>query len=134
MRLTITPLSDLTNQHILDLSKIWPNHSQEHLEQWLKSGGNIYAASFNGRLLGAAKVRIEQQQGMISDFFVREVTRRRGVGLYLVEEICRQNSHINNWNMNLQNISDENKTIMVLFLSSCGFHVAPNSHKWEKQT
>lgn len=134
MRLTITPLSDLTDQHFLDLCKIWPNQPKEHIEQWLKFGGKIYAAKFNGRLLGAAKVHIEQQQGMISDFLVREVTRRRGVGLYLMEEICRQNSHINHWNMNLQNTRDENKSIMVQFLSSCGFHTTSNSHEWVKQT
>lgn len=88
MRLTIIPLVNPTEQQYIDLSKIWIDQNRSQLIQNLESGVQFYGARFNERLLAAAKVSIHQQQGVIYDFNVREVTRRRGVGLYLYKRFA----------------------------------------------
>ena len=42
----------------------------------------LFAARFNERLLGAVKIALQDDRAELQDLLVREVTRRRGVGLY----------------------------------------------------
>lgn len=133
MKLTIIALVDPTNQQYLDLYKIWPDQSQNQLNAFLLSGQKIYAARFNDRLLAAAKVQVDHQQGTICHFLVREITRRRGVGLYLLDEICRQQPQVTHWLFSLEGIVDVNKSVMTQFLLACGFIKVPNSEQWEKR-
>ncbi len=51
----------------------------------------IYAARFNERLLAAVRVTLSGTEGALDSLRVREVTRRRGVGQYLLEEVLRNN-------------------------------------------
>ncbi|HGF6560837.1 aspartate 1-decarboxylase autocleavage activator PanM [Providencia sp. PROV188] len=131
MRLTIIPLVNPTEQQYIDLSKIWLDQSRTQLEQNLESGVRFYGARFNERLLAAAKVVIYQQQGTICDFNVREITRRRGVGLYLLQEIFRQQPEIRHWIFDLQGVEPQNKIALEKFLVACGFQPAEETHHWQ---
>lgn len=133
MKLTIIPLVDPTEQQYLDLYKIWTDQTRNHVDDLLKSEQKIYAARFNDRLLGAAKVQINHQQGIISHFLIREITRRRGVGLYLLDEICRQQPQVTHWLFSLEDVTDANKNILIPFLLACGFTETANENQWEKR-
>ncbi len=50
----------------------------------------IYAARFNERLLAAVRVTLSGTEGALDSLRVREVTRRRGVGQYLLEGITAE--------------------------------------------
>ena len=84
MKLTIIRLQHFSDQDRIDLGKIWP--SQDLSTLTLDENHRLYAARFNERLLGAVRVTLRGVEGELSDLCVREVTRRRGVGQYLVEE------------------------------------------------
>ncbi|ELZ5938767.1 MULTISPECIES: aspartate 1-decarboxylase autocleavage activator PanM [Providencia] len=133
MKLTIIPVVDPTDQQYLDLYKIWPDQNQHQIQTLLQSGEKIYAARFNDRLLAAAKMKVDHQQGTIYHFLVREVTRRRGVGLYLLNEICRQEAQVTHWGFSLKEIDEEQKAVMTSFLFACGFTPTPENDLWEKR-
>lgn len=133
MKLTIIPLVDPTEQQYLDLYKIWTDQNRDQMNDLLQSEQKIYAARFNDRLLGAAKLKIDHLQGTISHFLVREVTRRRGVGIYLLDEICRQQPQITHWQFSLEDVTDVNKNILVQFLLACSFTKTSNENLWEKR-
>lgn len=133
MKLTIIPLVDPTDQQYLDLCKIWPDQNQHEIKALLFSGQKLYAARFNDRLLGVAKIQIDKHQGTIYDFLVREVTRRRGVGLYLLDEIFHQQPQVTHWFFSLRGVSEEERAVLVMFLLACGFTATEDSNKWEKQ-
>lgn len=86
MKLTIIRLQHFSDQDRIDLGKIWP--SQDLSTLTLDENHRLYAARFNERLLGAVRVTLRGVEGELSDLCVREVTRRRGVGQYLVKRRC----------------------------------------------
>lgn len=131
MRLTIIPLVNPTEHQYQDLYKIWIDQTQPQLIQALKSDQQFFAARFNDRLLAAAKVSINRSQGTISDFCVREVTRRRGVGLYLLQEICRQQPEVKHWYFNFNRLEVQQKIIIEKFLSACGFSATVKDGEWD---
>ncbi|WP_380183181.1 aspartate 1-decarboxylase autocleavage activator PanM [Kalamiella sp. sgz302252] len=119
MKLTILRLQRLTAQDCLDLSKIWPESDAATLESTLDEHHRLYAAKFNDRLLAAVKVTLTGTQGELTDFRVREVTRRRGVGGYLLEETLAQNAAIRQWWM--ADVSGEDREGLAAFMQKQGF-------------
>ncbi len=83
---------------------------------------------FNERLLGAVRVTLRGVEGELSDLCVREVTRRRGVGQYLVEETLRDNPAINSWRVADHGVED--RGVMAAFMQALGFSAQQNG--WEK--
>ena len=53
---------------------------------------------------------------------MREVTRRRGVGLYLIEDTLRQLPDINVWQLAASEVPSENREEMDAFMKACGFN------------
>ncbi|BBU94649.1 aspartate 1-decarboxylase autocleavage activator PanM [Providencia rettgeri] len=133
MRLTIIPLVNPTEQQYLDLHKIWPDQSPFELAKMCKAGEQFYAARFNDRLLGAAKITVDHNTATLQDFCVREVTRRRGVGSYLLEEICQAIPDISLWKFDISGVARQEKEAMQLFLSANGFNATAQPDIWEKQ-
>ncbi|RPE01468.1 aspartate 1-decarboxylase autocleavage activator PanM [Candidatus Pantoea deserta] len=119
MKLTILRLTTLSQQDQIDLAKIWPNEDIAALEKSLNENSRIYAARFNERLLGALKLAIAGTQGKISQLEVREVTRRRGVGQYLLEETMAQNGSISDWWVADDGSADQSER--AAFMQACGF-------------
>lgn len=119
MKLTIQRITAFTPQDRLDLAKVWPQIDISQLETALSETQRLYAARFNDRLLGGLQLEIRGAQGKISHLSVREVTRRRGVGQYLLEETMVQNSALADWWIADDGEDDQN--IRAAFMQACGF-------------
>lgn len=119
MKLTIIRLHHFSDQDRLDLAKIWPAADIKTLEKALTEEQQIWAARFNDRLLAAVQVTIKGTQGELADFVVREVTRRRGVGSYLLAELLAQNPSITQWW--LADSGVEERAMMAAFMQHSGF-------------
>lgn len=122
MKLTIIRLFECSAQDKIDLAKIWPEYSSASLA--LTDTHRIYAAKFNDRLLGAVRVTLAGNEAALDSLRVREITRRRGVGQYLVEEVIRDNPDITGWWMSDAGVED--RDVMNAFMEAVGF-TAENS-------
>ncbi|WP_148569956.1 aspartate 1-decarboxylase autocleavage activator PanM [Leclercia adecarboxylata] len=126
MKLTIHRLENFSDQDHIDLNKIWPEYSPSSLT--VDETHRIYAARFNERLLGAVRVTLSGTQGALDSLRVREVTRRRGVGQYLIEEMIRDNPSVTSWWM--ADVGVEDRGVMAAFMQALGFTAQSNG--WEK--
>ena len=126
MKLTILRLVSFSDQDHIDLGKIWPEYSPSSLA--VDETHRIYAARFNERLLGAVRVTLSGTQGALDSLRIREITRRRGVGQYLIEEVIRDNSGVTSWWMS--DIGVEDRAIMTAFMQAAGFVERENG--WER--
>lgn len=127
MKLTIIRLENFSAQDRIDLGKIWPEYSAASLT--LDETHRIYAARFNERLLGAVRVTLSTTQGALDSLRIRDVTRRRGVGQYLVEEVLRDNPDVVSWWM--ADVGVEDRDVMAAFMQALGFTAQENG--WEKR-
>lgn len=119
MKLTIQRITALTPQDRLDLAKVWPQIEISQLETALSETQRLYAARFNDRLLGGLQLEIRGTQGKISHLNVREVTQRRGVGQYLLEETMAQNSALSDWW--IADDGEADQSVRAAFMQACGF-------------
>ena len=117
MKLTIIRLVSFTEQDHIDLAKVWPEYSPASLE--VDETHRIYAARFNDRLLGAVRMTLSGTQAALDSLRVRDVTRRRGVGQYLLEEVIRDNPAITTWWITEAGVEDRN--VMAAFAQAMGF-------------
>lgn len=127
MKLTIVRLDNFSDQDLIDLGKIWPEYSASSLS--VDETHRIYAARFNERLLGAVRVTLSGTQGALDSLRVRDITRRRGVGQYLIEEVIRENPDVSSWWM--ADVGVENRSVMAAFMQVLGFTALENG--WEKR-
>jgi hypothetical protein len=125
MKLTIQKLDSLSPQDVLDLAKIWPEQSPSEWQSWLSGNRALFAAKFNERLLAAVKVSLAGESAEMQDLLVREVTRRRGVGLYLVEDTLAQMPEISHWTMKAAA-----EPVLDAFMLACKFHKTADG--WER--
>jgi GNAT superfamily N-acetyltransferase len=119
MKLTIQRLASLTAQDRIDLAKVWPEIDIVQLEAQLSDSQRLYAARFNDRLLAALQLTLSGTLGKITHLNVREVTRRRGVGQYLLEETIAQNSALADWW--IADDGDADQGVRAAFMQACGF-------------
>ncbi|EHG7611171.1 aspartate 1-decarboxylase autocleavage activator PanM [Citrobacter sedlakii] len=127
MKLTIIRLEHFSDQDLIDLGKIWPEYSAASLS--VDETHRIYAARFNERLLGAVRVTLSGAQGALDSLRVREITRRRGVGQYLVEEVIRDHPNVSSWWM--ADVGVEDRGVMAAFMQASGFTAQQDG--WEKR-
>lgn len=117
MKLTIIRLETFSDQDRICLGKIWPGRVPA--ESSLDDTHRLYAARFNERLLAAVRVTLSADQGQLEDLCVREVTRRRGVGQYLLEEVMRDNPQVRRWL--LSKAGAEESLELAAFAKALGF-------------
>ncbi|MFI3407964.1 aspartate 1-decarboxylase autocleavage activator PanM [Citrobacter braakii] len=127
MKLTIVRLDNFSDQDLIDLGKIWPEYSASSLS--VDETHRIYAARFNERLLGAVRVTLSGTQGALDSLRVRDITRRRGVGQYMIEEVIRENPDVSSWWM--ADVGVEDRSVMAAFMQVLGFTAQENG--WEKR-
>ncbi|ESS56148.1 hypothetical protein EDP2_2321 [Enterobacter cloacae S611] len=127
MKLTIIRLTSFSEQDHIDLAKIWPEYSPASLH--IDDTHRIYAARFNDRLLAAVRVTLRGTEGVLDSLRVRDVTRRRGVGQYLVEEVMRDNPAMTSWW--IADIGVEDRAVMAAFAQALGFTAQKDG--WEKR-
>ncbi|QKJ85249.1 aspartate 1-decarboxylase autocleavage activator [Paramixta manurensis] len=131
MKLTIIPLRQFSAQDRIDLQKIWPQADIEKLERQLDDTHRLYAARFNERLLGALRMELSGTQGKLYDLTVREVTRRRGVGQYLLEDALAQNPSITHWW-----VADDGSAaqeVIAAFMQACGFRAQADGWVYQSE-
>ncbi|CAK9886594.1 MAG: PanD regulatory factor [Candidatus Erwinia impunctatus] len=129
MKLTIIRLQHLAPQDQLDLQKIWPGDDNEASSLWLNPFSELYAARFNARLLAAVQVVCDKTEGELKHFAVREATRRRGVGHYLLQEVMQSHPAITRWSVTPP--TEPLSCAAEAFLIAEGF--IPQHHCWVKQ-
>lgn len=127
MKLTILRLTALGEQDRIDLNKIWPTVDSTALS--LNETHRLYAARFNDRLLAAMQLIRSGERAQLAALCVREVTRRRGVGQYLLEEAMRDNADIRSWHMTDSGVDD--LAAMNAFMQALGFVKSENG--WVKE-
>lgn len=127
MKLTIIRLEHFSDQDLIDLGKIWPEYSAASLS--VDETHRIYAARFNERLLGAVRVTLSGTEGALDSLRIRDVTRRRGVGKYLLEEVFHDNPAVTAWWM--ADVGMEDRSVMAAFMQALGFTAQQNG--WEKR-
>ncbi|KOC91065.1 aspartate 1-decarboxylase autocleavage activator PanM [Winslowiella iniecta] len=128
MKLTIIRLQQLSAQDRQDLSKVWPEKDIAATEKQLDDRHQLYAARFNDRLLGALRLEIVGTEGKLYDLQVREVTRRRGVGHYLLAETLAQNPSISHWW--IAKDGSEQPQVIAAFMQASGFQAEASG--WTK--
>lgn len=98
MKLTIEKLTQLSAQDRIDLGKIWQEPCYQHaLITEITEDNTLFVARFNERLLAACRIQLSGNKAIITDFMVREVTRRRGVGHYLLTQCLCAYPDITHW-------------------------------------
>lgn len=125
MKLTIQKLTSLSAQDRIDLAKIWPEQTENEWQASLSGDHRLFAAVFNERILGAVKVSLNGDSAELRDLLVREVTRRRGVGLYLIEDMLAQMPQVKRWEM-----KSEGDAVTIAFMQACGFSF--ENDRWVK--
>ncbi|MFC0226008.1 aspartate 1-decarboxylase autocleavage activator PanM [Serratia aquatilis] len=130
MKLTIERLTSLSPQDVIDLGKIWPHQQPAQWQVWLDNGKALFAARFNDRLLGAVKIDLQGDCAHLHDLMVREVTRRRGVGLYLVQDAQRQLPQVLHWQLSTAGLAPRERGEVENFMRACGFQMQGDT--WRK--
>ncbi|MCE2573520.1 aspartate 1-decarboxylase autocleavage activator PanM [Motilimonas eburnea] len=94
MRLSAFSPQHVEPQLLIDLKKIyqpvWPATalSEEALTRLVQQANpQLYVAMFNQRHIAAAQITLAEQVASVSQLVVRDITRGRGVGKYLLTEI-----------------------------------------------
>lgn len=75
------------------------------------------------------RVTLSGTEGALDSLCVREVTRRRGVGQYLLEEVLRNNPGVSCWWMADAGVED--RGVMTAFMQALGFTAQQGG--WEKR-
>lgn len=75
------------------------------------------------------RVTLSGTEGALDSLRVREVTRRRGVGQYLLEEVLRNNPGVSCWWMADAGVED--RGAMTAFMQALGFTAQQGG--WEKR-
>ncbi|GDY26290.1 hypothetical protein AHAT_21800 [Agarivorans sp. Toyoura001] len=71
-----------------DLAKISPNVEQEQWLSWQQSN-QLYVAIFNQRVVAYCVLSETDSLLQISKFIVRDVTQRRGIGLFMFQQLLQ---------------------------------------------
>ena len=94
MRLSVFHPETVNSQLLIDLKKIYtPAWSDTQLTDEAlnalitQNQLSLYVAMFNQRHIAAAQLTIEANQARVNNFVVRDLTRRRGVGKYLLAQL-----------------------------------------------
>ncbi|WP_431224185.1 aspartate 1-decarboxylase autocleavage activator PanM [Serratia sp. L9] len=130
MKLTIERLTSFSPQDLIDLGKIWPHQQPSHWQGWLENGKALFAARFNDRLLGAVKIELQGATAQLHDLMVREVTRRRGVGLFLLQDAQRQVPQVLQWQLSTAGLAPRERGEVENFMRACGFQA--QGDLWQK--
>ena len=73
-------------------------------------------------------VEIDGEYAELDDLMVREATRRRGVGLHLIQEVVRQLPEVKEFWLTAADHAGVNEAVLDRFMESCGFF--PVSGGW----
>lgn len=128
MKLTIEKLTQLSTQDRIDLGKIWQEPCyQRALTTEITEDNTLFVARFNERLLAACRIQLSGNKAIITDFMVREVTRRRGVGHYLLTQCLSAYPDIPHWQAISLSNEKNGYDVAHAFLTHHQFNPSPQS-------
>lgn len=128
MKLTIEKLTQLSAQDSIDLGKIWQEPCYQHaLTTEITEDNTLFVARFNERLLAACRIQLSGNKAIITDFMVREVTRRRGVGHYLLTQCLSAYPDITHWQAISLSNEENGYDVAHAFLAHHQFSPSPQS-------
>ncbi|QIG07353.1 aspartate 1-decarboxylase autocleavage activator PanM [Proteus sp. ZN5] len=128
MKLTIEKLTQLSEQDRIDLGKIWQDvRYQSALRNEISNENVLFVARFNERLLAACWVKLSDEKAVITDFMVRDVTRRRGVGHYLLTQCLSAYPDIDHWQAISLSVEESGYDIAHAFLVHHQFSASTQS-------
>ncbi|MCM2681039.1 acetyl-CoA sensor PanZ family protein [Echinimonas agarilytica] len=95
MRLTISPLTQLTPEVFSDLNKLSFATDEATSLTWLEQAlaqdsAQLWIATFNDKCIGLVLLEQDGQEYWLNYIEVREATRQRGVGTFLLQQALLQ--------------------------------------------
>ena len=128
MRLTAKPLTQVSPALLQDLVKLPLPVTEQELPAWLAKADSVWVATFNQKTIGLLMMDESQTGHSLTYFGVREATRRRGVGSYLLQQALQSlpsSSLVSE--AQSQNLSSTALTEWQSFLVRCGWRAELNS-------
>jgi len=139
MRLSVfSPES--SQQLFIDLKKLYQGYlSDQHLtvealQELINTPDKLFFVTlFNARHLGAVQVSIEPEMAQLSLLCIRDITRRRGVGRNLLNEVEKrlQEKGVNKLQLKLSEIAQEEQQGVIMFMQASGYQLS--EHKLTKK-
>lgn len=128
MRLTILTIDELNTQLLIDLEKLFQDegYDQARLSQAFADRDDNcswWVARFNDRHLAAAKVIQQADSATIAALKVRDFTRRRGIGRFLLHQLEAWASKAGLKSLIIDGnlAAPENRPALAQFLVACGY-------------
>jgi GNAT superfamily N-acetyltransferase len=87
MRLSFQAIENW-QQYASDLSKISCNLEPSQWQEW-QQAAQLYSCIFNQRVVAYCVVSSNKQQLMVQRFQVRDITQRRGIGLFMFQQLLQ---------------------------------------------
>ena len=103
---------------LADLGKVYDADTLARLAATVSSTKLLVTARFNDHHLAAALLELDGEPARLSQLVVREVTRRRGVGRFLVDEAAALAAEAGAQRLQLCGLTDAAATA---FAAACGF-------------
>ena len=135
MRLSVFIANQTSPQLIIDLQKIYldllpvETLTEQAIQACLSEPcTRLFMTMFNERHIGAVKVVTEAKKAVLSQLCIREITRRRGIGKNLLKQVETQlvSEAINEVEYSLEEVNENELTIMQTFLQECGYTIKEN--------
>ena len=130
MRLSVFSPATTNSQLLIDLNKIYKDYfteqqlSTQSLEKLIEHNQTqLYVTMFNERHLGAVEVEKIGAKAQLKNLTIRQLTRRKGIAKNLLREVEQHLQHesINEVAMSLEDIKEDEKQGMSLFLLDYGY-------------
>ncbi|WP_163134121.1 acetyl-CoA sensor PanZ family protein [Agarivorans sp. Alg241-V36] len=87
MRLSFQAIENW-QQYASDLSKISSNLEPSQWQEW-QQAAQLYSCTFNQRVVAYCVASSNKQQLMVQRFHVRDITQRRGIGLFMFQQLLQ---------------------------------------------
>lgn len=120
MRLTVFRFEQWPTEPsvLADLAKIYDGETLAELARQVAAGQVLLTAHFNDHELAACLLSASGNERQLSALAVREVTRRRGVGAFLVGEAAAMAAAAGANGLQLNGVEDD---AAAAFAAACGF-------------
>lgn len=129
MRLSVF-LPESSPQLLIDLQKLYKGYltkeqlTNKSLQEMINDDNKlIFVTLFNARHLGAVQVSIQQNRAQLIHFCVRDITRRRGVGKNLLNQVEKQLKErgVSEVQLTLNDIRTDEQQGLKIFMETCGY-------------
>jgi GNAT superfamily N-acetyltransferase len=117
-------------QLLIDLAKIFTSDQLTQLQAAVTAGACLLTARFNDRELAGALLILAGEQAQLSQLQVREITQRRGVGRFVVDEAAKIAA--DGGALSLQLVGVESAQAQA-FAQACGFLAADHQQALTKR-